>query len=84
MNIDQYKQAQELEKKRQQINRELKLWQDEIIYPSRLAYCQAWNNGHAAKLETNMSQELFAGFRASVIDNLKVQLSGIDAAFSGI
>lgn len=84
MNTDQYKAAQKILEKKRKIENELKLWNDEIKYSSRLGYLQAWNNNHATKLDSSMNEELFMAFRLSVINDLQCQIMRLDAEFSEI
>ena len=77
MTEEQLKEAIALTKKRTEIKRELALWTDAITHRKALAY---YNLTHRApaELKSNMSEDLFAGFRRSVIDNLKLKIAKAD------
>ena len=73
-----------LREQRKQILRELEVWERELTKKSKLGYLQSWNNNHPAQLETNISDEIFTGFRCAAMDNLKLKLALVEQEFADL
>lgn len=76
-----YDKATHILKVIQEVERELKIWENELTNKHKMGYQQGWNNNHAAKLDSHVNSELFQGFRQQAIDNLKLYLIDLNKQF---
>lgn len=84
MHIDQYKEAGKLLADKSALERERKLWLEELTRPEKLAYRQGWNNHHPAEFENSISPELFKQFRDSRLEEIAAAIADIDLQFSKV
>jgi hypothetical protein len=81
---EQFKKAQALKDKKSKILKELKTWEKALINKSRLGYLPLCNGENSVALHTEISHEVFDGFRCAAMDNLKLKLVSIDREFAEI
>lgn len=84
MTPEQHRKADKLREKINGIKSEIELWEKELIRPRDLAYCQSWNNHHPADLKSNISPELFNGFRVAAMNELKLKLTVLKEEFEAL
>lgn len=81
MDIETLSKANKLKEERNKIASELDIWERELTSPAKLGYLQGWNKNNPPELESNISKELFEGFRRSAINELKLRILVIDEEF---
>ena len=84
MTEDQLNEANKLKEQRDNVLRELDVWEKELTNKDKLGYLQGWTDNHAVKLSTCISDKIFEGFRCAAMDNLKLRLQMINMAFNEI
>lgn len=81
MTEEQLEKAEKLKADRTKLERELKLWNEQLTAVYKLAYLQTWNNNHAVPLESKLSNGVFLVFRAEAIADLQHQLNRLNDEF---
>jgi len=84
MNNNQYEKAQKLKVNKIKILKEIVIWEKELINKSNLAYRQFDINGRCCKLETNIADAIFDGFRLACINSLRIKLAEIEIQFAAL
>ena len=82
MTPDRLREVNRLHDKIANIEREIKIWEDEINSPKDLAYKQSRN--HPVDLKSNISPETFSFFREGVLENLRTILAAAEQEFEEV
>ena len=84
MTPDRLREVNRLRDKIVKVEREIKIWENEIKSPEGLAYKQSSNSDHPVDLKSNISPETFSFFRAGVLENLRTILAAAEQEFEEV